>query len=209
MSRREGRKPGFWWFVLVLFLNELGLIFLFLPASTVQEVSAREERLVAAELGQEALDYVVAASGRKFKWLFLDTGVLEASFTFCGYQGKDRFDDRGLGRWLFNRLQVVWMVVRQMVFRWEVMALWLPATLVFAAPLVVDSVAQREIRKYQFSFASPLVHRKSGHFLRYLGAGAVLLPLLPVSVPPMVYPAALGAAGLALWVMLVNIQKRI
>ena len=209
MSRHEGRKPSFWWFVLVLFLNELGLIFLFLPAATVQEVSAREERLVAAELGQEALDYVVSASGRKFKLLFLDTGAVEASFTLCGYQGKDRFDDRGLGRWLFQRLQVVWMVIRQMVFRWEVMALWLPGAVIFAAPLLVDSLVQREIRKYQFSFASPLVHKKTWHFLRLLLAAAVLLPLLPVSVPPLAYPAALGAGGLALWAMILNIQKRI
>lgn len=207
--RHEGRKPGFWWFVLVLFLNELGLTFLFLPASTVQEVSAREERLLAAELGREALDYVVGESGRKFKLLLLDTGVVEASFTLCGYQGKDKFDDRGLGRWLFLRLQVVWMAVRQMFFRWEVMALWLPGAGIFAAPLLVDALAQREIRKYQFSFASPLVHKRTWHFLKLLGAAAVLLPLLPLSVPPLAYPAALGLGGLALWAMLINIQKRI
>jgi len=209
MGKHERRKPGFWWFVLVAFLNELGLVFLFLPAAAVQEVSAREERLVASELGQEAVEYVVAESGRKFKRLLLDTGIIEASFTFCGYRGQDRFDDRGLGRWFFQRLQVMWMVVRQMFFRWEVMALWLPGAAIFTVPLLVDGMVQREIRKYQFSFASPLVHRKTRLLLHFLLAAAVLLPLLPLSVPPLAYPAALGCAGMALWVMVLSIQKRI
>ena len=107
------------------------------------------------------------------------------------------------------RLKVVWLAVHQMLFRWQVMSLWLPGILIFVVPLTMDGLVQREIRKYQFGFSSPLIHRKTSLLLHWLAAAMVLLPLLPVSVPPMAYPVALAAGGLALWVMLINIQKRI
>jgi len=208
MAAKEAKKWGFYWFVLVLLLNELGIIFLFLPASSVEAMSLQEERMVASQLGEDTLEYVVEKSGRVFQRWLLDTGVVAASFTFCGYQGKDRFDDRGLGYWLYLRLQVLWMAVRQMLFRLEVMVLWLPVAAVFLGPALADGLAERGIRKYRFSYASPLVHRNTSLLLHLLAAAAILLPLLPVSIPPLAYPAALAAGGLAVWWMVLNIQKR-
>lgn len=206
---KDNKRWGFWWIVLVLLLNELALVFLFLPPQTIQEVSAREARLVAADLGEDALAYTAERSGQRFRRLLVDTGVVDASFLFVNQQGRDRFDDRGLGAWVSRRLQVFWLTVRQMFFRWEVMALWLPGLLVFLVPLWVDGMVQREIRKYQFSYASPLWHRKASLVIKALLAAAVLLPFLPVSVPPLAYPAALGLGGLSFWAMVVNMQKRI
>lgn len=209
MAKGDNRRWGFWWIVLVLLLNELALVFLFLPPQAIQEVSAREARLVAADLGEDALTYATERSGRRFRQLIVDPGILDATFMFVNHQGRDRFDDRGLGAWVSRRLQVFWLTVRQMFFRWEVMALWLPGLLVFLVPLWVDGMVQREIRKYQFSYASPLWHRKASLVIKVLLAAAVLLPFMPVSVPPLAYPAALGLGGLSFWAMVVNLQKRI
>ena len=209
MPKKESKKRGFFWFVLVLLLNEIALVFLLLPKSRVVEVSAYEERLVAEQLNRETLEYVVEKSGQAFKDWLLDTGVVEASFSLCGSKGRDRFDDRGLGSWLYKRITVSWMVVRQMMFRWYVMALWVPGIVIFAPPLLLDGMMQREIRKYQLAYSSPAVQHKTRIVMLMLGGSVVLVPLLPISVPPMAYPAAIALGGLSLWWMVLNMQKRI
>jgi hypothetical protein len=202
------RISTFWFWIIVLLLNEAAIILLFLPRSYLQETLTHEERMVTTQLSSETLDYVSDRTRNLFHYWFLDTGIVDASYTFSGYKGKDRFDDRGLGAWLNLRLHVFWLAIYLMLFRWLVMSVWLPGTAVLTLPLLVDGLSQREIRKYQFSYASPTVHRQTGQALRLLFALMILLPLMPLSCPPLAYPVAIGLGALALWIMLVNNQKR-
>lgn len=208
MASERHRINSFWFWLIVLLLNEMAIILIFLPRSYIQETTAHEEQMVRSQLSPQSLEFITDRTRALFQYWFMDTGIVDASYTYSGYEGKDKFDDRGLSAWVDLRLHVVWLAVYLMLFRWQVMYVWLPGTTVLTVPLMVDGIAQREIRKYQFSYASPTVHRKTTQTLRVLLASMILLPLLPLSCPPLSYPIAIGLGALALWIMLVNSQKR-
>lgn len=201
-------KRVFFW-VLILLLNEIGIIFLVLPLSMLQRTYGQERRMVAEQLGEHTLNRIESWSAGWFRRLVVDTGVMAGSYHLCQRQGRDRFDDRGLGGWVAKRLDVFWLAVWHLFFRMGVMAVWLPVGLVFALPIFGDGLLQREIRKHQFSYSSPLKHRGAVRLIDLIVAAAILMPLLPVSLPPQGVPLALGLCGAALWIGTQNLQKRI
>ena len=193
---------------LTLFLSELGLIFLVLPASRMVQVYGHERGMVASQLGEETQKRIDEKSADWFKRAIVDSGVLAGSYSLCLRQGKDRFDDRGLGALFAKRLDVFWLAVRQMFFRFGLLTIWLPCVLVIFLPLVVDACMQRQIRKNQFAPANTLVYHYALVLISLLVIGIILAPLLPVPMAPLGVPLGLAVIGVALWFGLVITQKR-
>jgi hypothetical protein len=194
---------------LVLFLSELGLIFLALPASRMKQVHVSELQMVQRQLGEEVLQSIEATSSGWFKRFVVDTGVLASSYSLAERRGKDPFDDRGLGSWFANRLDVFWVAIRQMLFRFGVVELWLPCALLFIPAAFIDAVLQRQILKYQTGSSSPLMYRIAEWIIAGVFMVLLLSPLMPVTMmSPLAVPVGLGAVAFALWFAVVKSAKR-
>jgi hypothetical protein len=195
---------------LALLLTELGLIFLFLPGAWMKQVYLGERRTVARQLGGEVLAKVEAESSGWFQRLIVDTGVLAGSYALCEREGRDPFDDRGLGNFFGDRLDVFWVAVRQLFFRLGVVALWTWCVLLMLAATVTDALLQRQMLKCRSGSASPLVYHYAGVLIALVFMGLLLAPLLPVPImSPLSAPAGLALVCLALWAGLVRSAKRV
>ena len=192
----------------ILFCSVLGVIFLILPASSMKEVYVQERQIVKSQLGEETLERIEQKSSAWFKRAIVDTGVLAGSYSLCERRVKDRFDDRGFGGWFGNRLDVVWIAVRQMFFRFGQIYIWFPCVAVFFPPLIFDGYQKRQIRKNQSSNFSPLTYCWAWRSMMFLLLGLTLGPMIPYTLPPMIVPVWIGLLGAALWFWLAFMPKR-
>lgn len=194
--------------VLVYFLTALGIVFCILPMSYMEGVYVQDSRMAASQLGEETLKLIDEQSSAWFQKAIVDTGVLRGSYGFFERQGKDPFDDRGLGALFAKRLDVLWVAVRQMFFRLYVWLIWLPCALLFV-PLLQDAYQQLQIHKNQSSSFSATRYSLAKRSFAGLLAGLILGPIIPFQIPPLAVPVALGALGATLWVLMAYSPKRI
>ncbi|MBW1952086.1 MAG: DUF4400 domain-containing protein [Deltaproteobacteria bacterium] len=190
-------------------LTELGVIFLAVPFTMLKDTYIRERQLVARSLGEKNLEQVEKKSSAWFRRYLVDTGILEGSYAICNRQGRDRFDDRGFSGWFANRLDVFWMAVRQVFFRFQTVGIWLPCVPVMLLPVMGDSYCQRQIRKYRFTPASPLIYGYTRKFIAFSLLVLTATPFFPLTIPPLIFPVLLGLGGLALWLEVAYTHKRV
>lgn len=195
---------------LMLLLSELGLIFLLLPGTWMKQVYISERKMVARQLGPEALAKIEAQSSDWFKRFIVDCGALSGSYGICERQGKDPFDDRGLSKFFGDRLDVFWVAVRQLFFRISVVALWLWPGLLMLAATAADAVFQRQMLKFKSSSASPALYHYAAVGIALVFMGLLLAPMMPYPImEPLAVPAGLALICLALWAGLVRSAKRV
>lgn len=174
----------------------------------MEGIYVRERQMVKSQLGAETLQKIEQQSSDWFKRVIVDTGILRGSYALPERQGRDRFDDRGLGAWFGNRLDVFWVAVRQMFFRFGQIYVWFPCVLVFFPPLLFDAYQRLQIRKNQSSHFSPLGYHWAWKAVIFLLLGLTLGPMIPYTLPPMLVPVWIGSLGAALWWWLAYMPKR-
>lgn len=196
----------------ILLLLEAGLVFLFLPKDMVVRSTAYEQKAVGSYLGEMTAERIKESSDKWYRAAFVESGFLYATYNFFGQYDKDdglNFDDRGLGRLIDKRLDVFWLATYLATYRFSLLIVWLPYLFPIILAASVDGLLQREIRKWQFSFSSPMAHQSAARVIYGAVALAILAPFLPVPTPPLAAPVLLGVIAVALWVNFANIQKRI
>lgn len=205
----RGGKWGLLTKALIALCVELGVIFLIMPASSMQRVYFQDRQWVAGHLGEGMLKSIEAKSSGWFKRMIVDTGALRECYALCEREGKDRFDDRGLAKLFANRLDVFWVAVRLMFFRFGEIYIWWPCVLIMYLSLLVDSYLLREIRKNQSSHFSPSVYNFAKMSFAWLLTILILGPMVPYEIPPMVVPLVLGALGATMWGWVAYSPKRV
>jgi hypothetical protein len=202
------KKLTVWTYWTILFCSGMGMIFLILPASSMERVYVQEKQIVRSQLGEETLQKIERNSSEWFKRIIVDSGVLRSSYALCERQGKDRFDDRGLAALFAHRLDVFWVAVRQMFFRFGQIYFWFPCVAVIFPPLLFDAYQKLQIRKNQSSHFSPLGYYWSSKIMAFLLLGLTLGPMIPHTLPPLILPGWIGLLGVALWFWLAYMPKR-
>lgn len=195
----------------IVLLLETGLVFLFISKATVLRVQQQEAQSIENQLGKSAKDYVKEHSDYYFYKTFINTGVLQVSYDFLiGQWGDDNtFNDRGFGRFVEDRLDVVWLSLNLATRRLTTLVLWFPYLIPFLMAIVIDGLVEREIRKYRFAFSSPAAHRTATLIIILFAWLFFTIPFLPISVTPMLPAYLIWLAALALWLYLANLQKRV
>lgn len=193
---------------------EAGIVFLAMPKTTLLNARAGESQSVATFLGQETETQIKQMADKWYTASFIKTGLLKATYEFFinqweGKEGDLKLDDRGLSALVDKRLDVFWLAVHQAYYRFATMMMWLPYMLPLLIVATIDGLIQREIRKWQFAFSSPAAHQTAVKVIYGVLAVVILSPFLPISMSPLTMPALMGAAAVASWVSMSNIQKRI
>lgn len=200
--------------LLTLLCLEAGVVFLAMPKDTLLTARASESKAVAAFLGKETETRVKDMADNWYTASFIQTGLLKATYDFFinqweGKEGDLKLDDRGLTALVDKRLDVFWLAVHQAYYRFAIMMAWLPYMLPLLIVATVDGLIQREIRKWQFAFSSPAAHQIAVKIIYGTIAVVILSPFLPIAIPPLTMPGLMGAAAVASWVSMANIQKRV
>lgn len=212
-GQQSSRKKNPVFFVLGLILIELSLVFFFVPKDKITEIGEKERKAVERQMGEGTAAHVKNLADTWYRAAFIQTGFLHSTYDFLFEQWENeesaKFDDRGLSRAVERRLDVTWLVLYQVFYRAAITAIWLPYLLPFLLVVGVDGMLQREIRKWQFSYASPLAVKGGTQMMMVIFALILLAPFAPISTPPMTMPLLVGVMAMALWVMTSNIQKRI
>ena len=152
-----------------------------------------------------------------FEALFVRTGVQVGVWHYFIPNESERLGSIGfeeIGRdnlfpFIAGRLRVLWDSVYQTLRRLFLLLAWWPFLLVAVVPFSVDGMVQRQIKRSNFDYSSPLAHRYS----LYAILGTVYLLLvgltLPFAVPPQTIPIALALVSVAMNVYLAHTQKRV
>jgi len=210
---KEKRKRGFAWFVMALFLTELGIVFLVIPHAWVSRVGSYDRGFVYQWFGGDFEARVLRDAMSWFNALFVNTGIQDATYNFLIGQWDNsqgvQIDDRGLGALTKDRLSTMWAAVSVAMYRFSEMAKWCALLLPLLFAVVVDGLTQREINKWRYFSPSPVVQHASTMTILMVSALGLLLPFAPVPLYAPLIPVLMVLALMTAWMALANMAKRL
>jgi len=210
MKKEKKQKKSPLMFLLSVVLLELVLVLLFLPKGMLLTAREKEAQMVGQYLGVGTEKGIKQTADIWYHKSLIETGFLDATYNYFGkYDDDGVVDDRGLGIVIDRRLDVFWLTLHLVYYRVGMLMIWLPYLLPMVLVASIDGLLQREIRKWQFSFSSPMAHRSAARLVFLIALAFVVIPFLPFPTPPFAMPILMGLLAVAAWVNLANIQKRI
>lgn len=194
---------------------EFVLVSLAVPKSLMDWSTGLEGRWLAEFYGEKFGRSLSDYADSWFHSLFEATGLVEFSYFLALPEAKenDPFvhveDTLGLFAFLKGRLDVFWMEIQQDVLRFCQLGLWLSVLCPFWLIHVLDGLSLRALKRQTFGYPSPFFHRYALYATGWIWAILAFFVLLPLPLPPPVYPAVVLVQGWLLNVLSANIQKRL
>ena len=111
--------------------------------------------------------------------------------------------------WSQERIIVSWLWYSLIIYRAYTLLLYFFILLPYVIPITMDGCGVREIRMHRISSQSPMKHRFGVILSNTTLICAAIWIVLPFPIPSVVAPLAIMAVGMAGWIWLVNLQKRI
>lgn len=200
-----------WWAGLWIFILEVLVIMILVPSHWMEGTIEREREMIAQHLGKDSSTWVTDTSDRWYTDQIVHTGVESGIYSYLvtpkserKYSGGDRWFD-----WVEARIDTMFYVVEQTYQRAALVALWLPYLLILFVPSVVDGIMTWKIKRTNFDYASPVVHRYSLWLLFLLMYGLVVMLFIPFALNPVFIPGGIMLGSVLLGLMLGNLQKRV
>ena len=208
-------KQGGWKLVVAIVLLHVVLYTIFMREEWIHGAIASERDSAHAVFGE---DLAVDAHNRGVAWyttLMVDSGVVYNTFAAYTVPKEQRnaaeptdnmwpafFD------WWEGRLRLFFTVFYQACLRASAAVVWLPYTLLLLIPFVVDGLVQRQIKKTNFDYVSPILHRYSLHLIEILAVAIFMLFFAPWAMPVWLVPTVLVVCSASAGLILSNTQKR-
>lgn len=196
MPKNDSSGSG--WRSFILGLGIMGVIALgaLMPLTHVQKVLDADRASVRSLLNEDEAEEAVFDS---------------AKFEDNGDPLRDVYlqDGPKINKWASERMEVVTLWGQIISYRMTLLHIWLLAMLPLLLASFVDGYFVREGRKYAFKQQSSVRHKAGVMVAISFSIVAALSILLPVPVSPLLMPFALASVGLAAWIWVSNLQKRI
>jgi len=216
----EARRGSWLWTLLtgaLLLLMELVLLAALVPASWSEAVRDTENAWLQQGLGAEGANAVVARAESWYERLFVESGLVAASYRLTLPTDQDVAEAGALAplatlpiwTWVAGRLKVIWAGVYQVLQRLVMLAAWWPFLVLLLTAAAGDGWLRRRIRQAGFAYASPLLHAYAVRSVTGLLVGVGVLLLLPIPLPALAVPAAGGLLAVLLDLVVANAQKRL
>lgn len=145
------------------------------------------------------------------RWIY--TQSLSASIDFIKDSTKTIKDTRALPKmirnWVQDRIIVTWLWFSLITYRAYMLLLYFFALMPFVMALTMDGWGVREISMHRFSSQSPMKHRMGVVISNANLVFVAVWMVLPTPIPAVFAPVAILAMGVASWIWLSNLQKRI
>lgn len=204
------------WPVIWVIAFEIVVVLLLVPGEFTQRAISKEADYIERSLGVQSLRWVTGTADRWYDRWIVRSGAYEAIHNHLIPTDKERERSRGLQKagsswfkWVQGRIDALANVAYQLCMRLALLLLWAPYMLLLLFPAAYDGKMTRMIRRTNFSYASPVLHRYSVRGLVFVFGALLTLFILPIAIDPMVIPIALMCACVLMGVAIGNLQKRI
>ncbi len=204
------------WMVILLFVIELGVVLLLVPRDWTQQAIIKEEGYVERTLGQQSRDWIQGRANNWYQKSMVDSGAYEAMYQHLIPSQQQKANSRGaqdLGvlffKWWEGRLEALSLVIYQLFTRLALILLWLPYMTILFVPALFDGYMTLKIKRTNFAYASPVIHRYSVRGIRTLGIAMLIAFFLPIALDPIFIPVMLMAGCVFIGLAAGNLQKRI
>lgn len=206
------------WLFIWLFLISIEIISvpLFTDSAQIENNIIDEFRQTTRWMSSTEVANIYSEANVVFRKLFMESGIAQASYAMVVPDEGNRTNDRDeikpakeMVGWFDEKIVTWWAMWLQAIERLVLFMHWLPYAMVILIPACIDGWIQREIKKTNFGYASPIRY----HLGMFLIFGLVLLPLafsfLPFAVSPLFAPVWSVVSALALVILTSNLQKTI
>lgn len=215
------KRKVFWGYWLFWgFLTEFIVLTLMVPARWMDQSLGFEARRIEQVLGEDTARWIARKANGKFQARFMDSGFYKGLHLFLIPTEAEKQQTRTrtpalekVGRlwfdWLEARLEVMMRVFYQLCVRMALLFLWWPWGLLAGVPALWDGWMTRRIKRTNFDYVSPVLHRYGMRGVWGLGVGLLMAFIAPIPLEPTLIPAALMAGCVLAGLVLGNLQKRI
>lgn len=208
------KKP--FWLVAWLLVIELAVVFVLVPGDWTNRTIEKESRLIEANLGSEARSWIYGKADQWYQSAMMDSGFYEGIYRTMIPNNDQRANSRGMQgmgswwfRWVQSRIEAFADIVYQFMSRFALLVMWAPYMLLLLLPALYDGLMTRQIKRTNFDYASPVVHRYSTRLSGGLLIGLVIAFSAPIAMNPVIIPVVMMVCCVLLGLMVGNLQKRI
>jgi hypothetical protein len=186
-----------------LFLPLLSMILVLLvwPDQSIQKA----EVAMVNDLGGDVVG-LNHQTDRAFKRWFVDTKVVSATETFFAGKATLKAAKEGTkvsSQWIYG----VWMMVYRAIWRLKALStVFFVPVLCLAVPALVDGLAVRARKQYDWQSDNPAVFYSSTHAVTVAVGLFVCLPFLPVTLTANLLAGLLVLFTFAIWFAAANFQ---
>lgn len=202
---------------LLIWFIEFIVIAALISESWSYQVITKEQAMAHAYLGTATARQIKDDADRVYNRLFIDSGVVATIDKYFVPTEESRRRSGALAELgrdnvfpiVEERLNVIWASVYQMIYRLTGFLIWLPYLSLFFLPSLIDGLMVRQIKKTNFDYASPLLHRTAMYAIVVTAYLLLLALFAPVPLPPWLIPIAGAIIAMAMGLLAANTQKRI
>jgi len=176
-------KHIWFWFVIMLFLM---LTMPIVPASEWFSAQA-EVRANSAFYGPEANSRFIARAQQRFAWLFVDTGIYDASLKLtqpAPAKPRRTGELQEVDVWAFGTyVRQAWDGVLRALYRWETNKHWYAILVISMVACLNEGLCRRTLRPATMTYRSPANFHLVGHLLVAKVIGVlIVLPWIPFAM---------------------------
>lgn len=204
------------WLVAWLLVIELLVILLLVPGDWTDRAIEKESRLVEKSLGSETRYWIRDKAEGWYQSAIIDSGFYEGMYYTLIPTKEQKANSRGMqdmGAWWFKwaegRMEALANVIYQFFTRTALFLTWAPYMLILLAPAVYDGMMTWRIKRTNFAYASPVIHRYSIRFTGYLLLGLGIAFFAPIALNPIFIPIVMMICCVLIGLTLGNLQKRV
>lgn len=197
----------------VLWLLQAALIVLLANAEWVSSETAAERASIAAQFGDRRYGQVQSRASHWYEEWFVHSGAEAESYRrLLPVQDHPQHGMEGIAPWFFewlrHRLDAFWSLMRQAIFRVQVLREWSLLIGLIALAAWVDGFVQRQIARSRHELASADRFLLARRVFLGLAFAPFLYLTLPLAVTPYVVPVWGLAFALTLMLLTAHAQHR-
>lgn len=207
-------KP--WYVVVSLLLCELCVILVLIPGNWMQQQILKEAEYTKSSLGVETRDWIHEKANRWFDAVIVQSGFYEEMYRTVIPTEKEKQKSRGMEKmgndwfvWLDGRMTAALTAFYHFLTRCALLLAWLPYMLLLLIPAIYDGLMSWKIKRTNFDYASPVMHRYSVRGSTILVICLLIAFLAPIAFTPMLIPITMMIACVFLGIAMGNVQKRV
>lgn len=186
------------------------------PGDTADRTIITENRLMQQSLGEHTTDAIRERADGWHESVVYKSGLYDGTITLLIPTEERRKASKGIetmGKWWFDwttgRVEAVSRVIHQFCIRASLVLTWLPYLLVLLVPAIYDGMMSWKIKRTNFMYASPVIHRYSIRGIVFIGVISMIAFFMPIAIDPSIIPVILMVACVLLGLSIGNMQKRI
>jgi hypothetical protein len=111
--------------------------------------------------------------------------------------------------WVEGRIKALAKLIYQFCMRLALLASWAPYMLILLLPALYDGLMTWKIKRTNFDYASPVIHRYSMRGTGLLLTGLFIAFFAPFALDPVIIPVTIMVCCVLIGLMVGNFQKRV